>query len=434
MSTQISPSAEGPGRWPNMDTQERDKVYGNLKEAFAGEFDLNPGDVAADLYEDISGPQRDYNMEFAANDEKLKGMPVSSTLFEAFKKGGMPEDRAKNLMFFSLDFLQGEQGINIDKVDANDKLVVYKEEGTDRWKIKAVNKDGVNGFDGYLFPEPPKKEDNEEVPAEEVPAEEVPAEEVPAEEVPAEEGVETNPISPELAAKEVWEKDDATGTGLLEEVTDPDNPEETIWVIKDPSKYEWVEADLTEDNWKVIPKEAVEETAVEEDAEVVEGGGELDNARNETIAKAEAQAELEGDAPVEEAPVEGGGELDKARNETIAKAEEQAELEGDAPVEEVPVEEAPVEEVVEEAPAVLDGGAALEAMGSQLGESMPSDAEIVASEEDGIFLYKVGDDTVRFKYKKVDTENPSASTIDLLDLDLQDQSLFTLEYARLDRL
>ena len=192
-----SPAGDKPGRWPDMNEQERDKVYSSLKEVFAGKYGGEARtELSRNIYDEVAGASKAYLTDppFEATDPRLKGMPVSMVMLLAFQQEpGMTEERAKNLMFYSLDYLQS-QGINIDLVDKGDKISVYYNKEAERWKLKAVKADGTERFDGFIFPErapEPEVPETEPEPAPETEPE--PAPETEPEPVP-----ETEPPAPEL--------------------------------------------------------------------------------------------------------------------------------------------------------------------------------------------------------------------------------------------
>ncbi|MFA5793034.1 MAG: hypothetical protein WC897_04160 [Candidatus Gracilibacteria bacterium] len=170
-------------KWPEMATQERDKVYSSLKETYGGRLakldaktelakkrleDKVKADLGMevdDFWAELSGS--DFRTEFKASDPRLKGMPVSQAILLTFKEQTIPgnaekigiKGKERELMLFCLNYLQNapenkakNPNGNIDYVPRNGTVKIINDEDDTRWRLRIEDVTGTKLFEGYLFP------------------------------------------------------------------------------------------------------------------------------------------------------------------------------------------------------------------------------------------------------------------------------------------
>ena len=163
----MEPMASGPGRWPKMETDERNKVYKNTKEQLAHALKKEPRKALKQaVHTEIASRSKSYNY----GPEKVTALgksPVSQAMLNAFKQEkSLGKHSAKDVMFYSLDYLQNapennETMQNIDLVEKDDSVQICLHET--RWQLRVIGSDGTVKQCGYLFPSV-GEEDDDDVP------------------------------------------------------------------------------------------------------------------------------------------------------------------------------------------------------------------------------------------------------------------------------
>ena len=150
----------GEERYIRMTEEDRNKVYQSTKEALAGDLSkASRESLAKKAWEDLAGPSLNYTLKKKATE--LKGMPISQAILDACTQAkksnlnALGKRTPRQVMFYCLDYLQNKEKMpNIDLVKKDEYVEIYKEESTQRWKLRVLNDKGEvqRGMDGYLFP------------------------------------------------------------------------------------------------------------------------------------------------------------------------------------------------------------------------------------------------------------------------------------------
>ncbi|MBT5016438.1 hypothetical protein HN748_03645 [Candidatus Peregrinibacteria bacterium] len=158
MGEKFSPSAEGEGRWVEMKDPERAEVYGNIHERAADQIDADGYDSIPQDMADKVGEREDPHEKTVENSHDT----VSKAIEDAFRSQFPGEEEFQQLMDYAVGYLKSAPenvilGVgNIDYVDKQDKIVIYKDTSdAQRWKVRVEKPGGDpenNRFNGYLFP------------------------------------------------------------------------------------------------------------------------------------------------------------------------------------------------------------------------------------------------------------------------------------------